>query len=147
MSCANYAPPLQLPIKANPVSISAFGAARGIATTLGNPHQLFSMRPGANENNTFVSNLYQCITNTNYSCIAEHGGVYDPNLSHPTPITTNSVASWNGTPGVDVEDGNYVFFNDYLEIAGHGIPGFPFFTFADKPSGGKRQSLMMEDHH
>lgn len=123
--------PLLLPITNNPVSISGSASTRGIAATIGANNQFFSLIPTFYANNTNVVLADACDgASTNYSCIAEHGGIYIPTNA---ALKTNSLASWNGTPGADVEadssaDQRILFFNDEMQIAGNDLWGLPFYS-------------------
>lgn len=129
--------PLVLPWADNPVSVQGSGATYGIALTLSDPNQFFSVKPALNANNTFVVNQDQCKVSTNYSCIALNGGVYTP----PDNVLVNvDPTAWNGTPGGDVVVGdNYQekLYNDRLRIQDKEIPGFPFYTYERESDGGK----------
>lgn len=127
--------PVLLPYTNSPVSIGGYGTTKGIALTIGEPNQFFSVKPGANQNNTFVVNTNYCQPPaSNWSCIAENGGVYDPALS-PNTNTTNNAASWNGTQMTEEELGSdfrNIYFNDRFVVGGHEIPGVPFFTYENE---------------
>lgn len=123
--------PLLLPITNNPVSISGSASTRGIAATIGSNNQFFSLLPTFNANNTNIVLADTCDNPlTNYSCIAEHGGIYTPT---DAALKTNNLASWNGTPGSDVEadssaNQRILFFNDEMQIAGNDLLGLPFYS-------------------
>lgn len=126
--------PLQLPIANNPVSINGIGNTKGIGLTIGTPNQFFSMRPGVNQNNTFVVNEAYCGTAQNYSCVAENGGVYNP----PADVNrTNVYAAWNGTQGESTKGFTNVFFNDKFQIGGKDVWGVPFYSYTKDSTGCK----------
>lgn len=113
--------------------------SRGIAFSIGDSNQLFSGMPALGDNSTYLPHVISCGDTSNASCVASHGGVYDP----PAGVTsTTDPKQWNGTLGWGIEQGdgdgyNELFFNDRLKIAGHEIPGFPFYTSTDAETGGK----------
>lgn len=136
--------PLQLPWTNNSLNSDGIGSAKGIAISIGNPPQYLSIAPGINQNNTFVVNVDNCGSETNYSCIASYHGVYSP----PAGVNwTSTLLSWNGTAGSDVSsklNDDIVFFNDVFNIGGKQIPGVPFVTYTPRSDDGKYYSC---EHH
>lgn len=132
MACVNNVPPLQLPITKVSTTVNGYGAStHGIAVSIGEPSQFFSMRPSASDNDTWVYNVNSCANNTDYQCIARLGGLYDPKVSNTKQIT-NSLGSWNGTPDTEFDTSeylSYVFFNDIFKAGSEkDIYGYPFFA-------------------
>jgi hypothetical protein len=130
MACINSVAPLQLPITSVPATINGIGLTQGIAVSIGDPHQLFSLRPTVADNDTWVYNIQSCANTSDYACIARLGGLYDPQSSH-TGQVTNNLNSWNGTIDSELQpSGSYVFFNDIFSAGGNGpIIGYPFVAY------------------
>ena len=133
MACINNVAPLQLPIKDVATTVNGNGLTHGIALSIGNPHQLFSLKPTFSDNDTWVYNIQSCSNSSDYACIARLGGVYDPEMSH-TGQVTNSESSWNGTIDSEISNpGQYVFFNDIFLAGGNGpIYGYPFIAYTQQ---------------
>lgn len=131
------ASPLQLPWKSNALHSDGLDTARGIAISIGDPPQLFSMIPMVAANNTVVLDVKQCGDPKNYSCAVINHGTYAP----PSSVNvTSQIASWNGTNGWDVNnDYGYdsAYFNDDFVIGDRSIPGVPFFTYTPRTGFGK----------
>ena len=127
--------PMQLPITDNQVSVAGTGATYGIAIALSEVKQFFSVKPALNANNTFIVNANYCKIPTNYSCIAENGGVYNPPAN--ALVNVDPVA-WNGTVGSDIvigDDYQEKLYNDVLHLQNHEIFGFPFYTYERESDG------------
>jgi hypothetical protein len=135
MTCVNDVAPLQLPITSVSTSTTGAGTTRGIAVSIGDPYQLFSMRPTTTNNNTFVFNVNSCANTSSYECIATLGGLYDPKLSHTSQVV-NGLGSWNGTLDSEFQHVSaYILDNDRFLTGGNGdIYGFPFFSWTQSPS-------------
>ena len=129
MACVNNVPPLQLPISSYPTSPNG-GLTQGIAVSIGDSHQLFSLRPTTSDNNTWVYNVQSCANASDYSCIARLGGLYDPSKSQSS-VPDNSLSSWNGTADSEFASlGHILFYNDEFLAGGNGvIYGYPFYSY------------------
>jgi hypothetical protein len=66
MACVNDMTPLQLPITSVSTSTTGSGTTRGIAVSIGDPYQIFSMRPAISNNNTWVFNVNSCANASSY---------------------------------------------------------------------------------
>lgn len=143
MACVNDMTPLQLPITSVSTSTTGSGTTRGIAVSIGDPYQIFSMRPAVSNNNTWVFNVNSCANASSYECIASLGGLYDPKASHTSQVI-NGLGSWNGTPDSEFQNvPAYILDNDRFLAGGNGdIYGFPFFSWTQAPSSAnsERQS-------
>lgn len=130
MACINSVAPLQLPITSASTTINANGLTQGIALSIGDPHQLFSLRPSVADNDTWVYNIESCSNTSDYACIARLGGLYDPKASHSSQVT-NNVNSWNGSIDSELQpSGSFLFFNDIFLTGGNGpIYGYPFVAY------------------
>lgn len=125
--------PLALPIQNNIVASGGFGSARGVAISIGDPPQFFSLQPSFTTNNTWVTLADYCGGTKNYSCTAYYHGVYSP----PADVNmTNDVLSWNGSSS-ESPDSRNIFYNDDAVIGGRDIPGMPFFSYYIETQGCK----------
>lgn len=94
--CQNTADPLLLSITHNSVAANGVDApAWGLSVYLGDPPQRFSIRPSVDDF-TMVALSGNCLSSTDYACMARRGGVYDSAASS-TNITSTEIAGWNGT--------------------------------------------------
>ena len=140
MTCVNNVAPLQLPITSVSTTTTGSGTTRGIAVSIGDPYQLFSMKPSTTDNNTWVYNVNSCANSSDYKCIARLGGLYDYKASHTSQVI-NSLSSWNGTPDSEFQNvPSYILDNDIFLAGGNGdIYGFPFFSWTQEPSLANRE--------
>lgn len=118
-------PPLQLPITNINLASDAYVSAKGVGITIGNPPQIFALKPAFDANNTWVTLAGYCEGTQNYSCIATQHGVYNP---PPNVNKTFTMTAWNGSETEDPETQN-TFYNDDANIAGHTIYDMPFFSY------------------
>lgn len=117
--------PLELPIQNNIVANGGYGSAKGVAISIGDPPQFFSLEPAFTTNNTWLTLADYCQGTQNYSCIAYYHGVYNP----PADVnTTNTLASWNGS-STESSDTRNIFYNDNAQIGGREIYGMPYFSY------------------
>ena len=127
--------PLSLPWRNVTVSINGAAVTRGIELGIGTPNQIFSLRPSTTLNNTRLSNVIDCGSEANISCVGAKGGVYDS--SKTSTFSVSIIERWNGS-AVDIETatGSYVYFNDVVNFESNGsIMGFPLVEDSDLASG------------
>ena len=137
--------PLSLPWSNVTVSINGVAVTRGIELGIGTPNQIFSLRPSTTLNNTLLSNVVDCGSEANTSCVGGKGGVYDSSKSSTFAVSIKD--RWNGS-AVDTETatGSYVYFNDFIDFRSNGsILGFPLVEDADLVSG-ESPRLAHPDH-
>jgi hypothetical protein len=125
-TCPDLPGPLYLPITYNEVGIGSVAPAWGVRVEIGDPAQVFSLRPSMSDR-TLVANFDDCDSSTDYACLALVGGIYDPSLS--STEVTQTEATWNGTLR-DVDPSDYILYNDVLRFGSNDttVLGFPFAT-------------------
>ncbi|KAG4413079.1 hypothetical protein IFR04_013801 [Cadophora malorum] len=118
-------PPLYLPWRNIAVSLDGLAVTRGIELGIGTPSQIFSLRPATTLNNTRISNVLECVSLTNTTCIGAAGGVFDATKSSTYEVSIRS--AWNGSQAdQETATGSYVYFNDVLKFERNGsVLGFP----------------------
>ncbi|PVH78002.1 hypothetical protein DL98DRAFT_636376 [Cadophora sp. DSE1049] len=118
-------PPLYLPWRNITVSLDGLAVTRGIELGIGTPSQIFSLRPATTLNNTRISNVLECVSLTNITCIGAAGGVFDATKSSTYEVSIRS--AWNGSQAdSETATGSYVYFNDVLKFERNGsVFGFP----------------------
>ncbi|KAH7408929.1 aspartic peptidase domain-containing protein [Cadophora sp. MPI-SDFR-AT-0126] len=118
-------PPLYLPWRNITVSLDGLAVTRGIELGIGTPSQVFSLRPATTLNNTRISNVLECVSLTNITCIGAAGGVFDATKSSTYEVSIRS--AWNGSQAdQETATGSYVYFNDLLKFERNGsVLGFP----------------------
>ena len=119
------------------ITVSANGVAitRGIEVGVGTPNQIFALRPSTTLNNTRLSNVIDCVSESNSSCVGAKGGVYDSSKSSTFSVSLKD--RWNGSQA-DLErvTGAYVYFNDLLNFQLNGsIKGCPLVENSDVAAG------------
>ncbi|KAH7305129.1 aspartic peptidase domain-containing protein [Rhexocercosporidium sp. MPI-PUGE-AT-0058] len=118
-------PPLYLPWRNITVSLDGLAVTRGIELGIGTPSQIFSLRPATTLNNTRISNVLECVSLSNISCIGAAGGVFDATKSSTYEVSIRN--AWNGSQAdQETATGSYVYFNDVLKFERNGsVLGFP----------------------
>lgn len=118
-------PPLSLPWSNITVSTNGVAVTRGIELSIGTPNQIFSFRPSTTLNNTRITNVHDCGSETNTSCIGAKGGVFDSSKS--STFTVSLKDRWNGSAAdTETSTGAYVYFNDVVNFQANGtILGYP----------------------
>ena len=127
--------PLSLPWSNVTVSTNGVAVTRGIELGIGTPNQIFSLRPSTTLNNTLISNVVDCGSEANTSCVGGKGGVYDSSKSSTFSVSIKD--RWNGSAAdTETATGSYVYFNDFIDFRSNGsIWGFPLVEDADLVSG------------
>ena len=127
--------PLSLPWSNVTVSTNGVAVTRGIELGIGTPNQIFSLRPSTTLNNTLLSNVVDCGSEANTSCVGGKGGVYDSSKSSTFSVSIKD--RWNGSAAdTETATGSYVYFNDFIDFRSNGsIWGFPLVEDADLVSG------------
>lgn len=128
--------PLSLPWSNVTVSTNGVAVTRGIELGIGTPNQIFSLRPSTTLNNTRLSNVLDCVSEANTSCVGGKGGVYDSSKSSSFVVSIKD--RWNGSAAdTETATGSYVYFNDVMEFQSNGtVWGFPLVEDSDFVSGG-----------
>ena len=137
--------PLSLPWSNVTVSTNGIAVTRGIELGIGTPNQIFSLRPSTTLNNTRLSNVLDCVSETNTTCVGGKGGVYDSSKSSTYAVSIKD--RWNGST-IDTETGTgaYVYFNDLINFQSDAsVPGFPLVEDSDLTSG--KSSSHVEPGH
>ncbi len=132
--------PLSLPWSNVTVSTNGVAVTRGIELGIGTPNQIFSLRPSTTLNNTRISNVVDCGSEANTSCIGGKGGVYDSSKSSTFSVSIKD--RWNGSAAdTETATGSYVYFNDFIDFQNNGsIWGFPLVEDSDLVSGKSSKS-------
>lgn len=132
--------PLSLPWSNVTVSTNGVAVTRGIELGIGTPNQIFSLRPSTTLNNTRISNVVDCGSEANTSCIGGKGGVYDSSNSSTFSVSIKD--RWNGSAAdTETATGSYVYFNDFIDFQNNGsIWGFPLVEDSDLVSGKSTKS-------
>ena len=127
--------PLSLPWSNVTVSTNGVAVTRGIELGIGTPNQIFSLRPSTTLNNTRLSNVVDCGSEANTSCVGGKGGVYDSSKSSTFVVSIKD--RWNGSAAdTETATGSYVYFNDFIDFRSNGsIWGFPLVEDSDLTSG------------
>ena len=127
--------PLSLPWSNVTVSANGVAVTRGIELGIGTPNQIFSLRPSTNLNNTRLSNVVDCGSGANTSCVGGKGGVYDSSKSSTFSVSIKD--RWNGSAAdTETATGSYVYFNDLMNFqSSDSIWGFPLVEDSDLVSG------------
>ena len=127
--------PLSLPWSNVTVSTDGVAVTRGIELGVGTPNQIFSLRPSTTINNTRLSNVIDCGSEANTSCIGGKGGVYDSSKSSTFSVSIKD--RWNGSAAdTETATGSYLYFNDFIDFRSNGsILGFPLVEDSDLVSG------------
>ena len=127
--------PLSLPWSNVTVSTDGVAVTRGIELGIGTPNQIFSLRPSTTINNTRLSNVIDCGSEANTSCIGGKGGVYDSSKSSTFSVSIKD--RWNGSAAdTETATGSYLYFNDFIDFRSNGsILGFPLVEDSDFVSG------------
>ena len=127
--------PLSLPWSNVTVSTNGVAVTRGIELGIGTPNQIFSLRPSTTLNNTRLSNVVDCGSEANTSCVGGKGGVYDSSKSSTFVVSIRD--RWNGSAAdTETATGSYVYFNDFIDFRSNGsIWGFPLVEDSDLTSG------------
>lgn len=123
-------PPLYLPWRNVTVSPDGLAVSRGVELGIGTPSQIFSLRPATTLNNTRISNILECISAANISCVGAAGGLFNSTKSSTYFVTIKS--GWNGSDAdTETSSGSYVYFNDDMRFERNGsVPGFPLVMYA-----------------
>ena len=127
--------PLTLPWSNVTVSTNGVAVTRGIELGIGTPNQIFSLRPSTTLNNTRLSNVVDCGSEVNTSCVGAKGGVYDSSKSSTFSVSIKD--RWNGSAAdTETATGSYVYFNDLTDFQSNdSIWGFPLVEDSDLVSG------------
>ena len=127
--------PLTLPWSNVTVSTNGVAVTRGIELGIGTPNQIFSLRPSTTLNNTLLSNVLDCGSETNTTCVGGKGGVYDSSKSSTYAVSIKD--RWNGsTLDTETATGAYVYFNDVIDFQSDAtVYGFPLVEDADLVAG------------
>ena len=127
--------PLSLPWSNVTVSANGVAVTRGIELGIGTPNQVFAFRPSTILNNTRLSNVLDCDSEANTSCVGGHGGVYNSSKSSSFAVSIKD--RWNGsTADTETATGSYVYFNDFIDFGfNESIWGFPLVEDSDLVSG------------
>lgn len=127
--------PLMLPWSNVTVSTNGVAVTRGIELGIGTPNQIFSLRPSTTLNNTRLSNVVDCGSEANTSCVGAKGGVYDSSKSSTFSVSIKD--RWNGSAAdTETATGSYVYFNDFIDFQSNdSIWGFPLVEDSDLVSG------------
>ena len=136
--------PLSLPWSNVTVSTNGVAVTRGIELGIGTPNQIFSLRPSTTLNNTRLSNVLDCGSEANTSCVGRKGGVYDSSKSSTFSISIKD--RWNGSAAdTETATGSYVYFNDFIDFGrNESIWGFPLVEDSDLVSGKSSKSCQPE---
>ena len=137
--------PLSLPWSNVTVSTNGVAVTRGIELGIGTPNQIFSLRPSTTLNNTRLSNVVDCGSEANTSCVGGKGGVYDSSKSSTFLVSIKD--RWNGSAAdTETATGSYVYFNDFIDFRSNGsIWGFPLVEDSDLTSGESSKSSQLDD--
>ena len=127
--------PLLLPWGNVTVSTNGVAVTRGLELGIGTPNQIFSLRPSTTLNNTRLSNVLDCGSEANTSCVGGKGGVYDSSKSSTYSVSIKD--RWNGSVAdTETATGSYVYFNDFVNFQSNAsIQGFPLVEDSDFVSG------------
>ena len=137
--------PLSLPWSNVTVSTNGVAVTRGVEIGIGTPNQIFSLRPSTTLNNTRLSNVVDCGSEANTSCVGGKGGVYDSSKSSTFVVSIKD--RWNGSAAdTETATGSYVYFNDFIAFRSNGsILGFPLVEDSDLTSG--ESSISLQPDH
>lgn len=127
--------PLSLPWSNVTVSTNGVAVARGLELGIGSPNQIFSLRPSTTLNNTRLSNVLDCGSEANTSCVGGKGGVYGSSKSSTCSVSIKD--RWNGSAAdTETATGSYVYLHDFIDFQSNdSIWGFPLVEDSDLVSG------------
>ena len=127
--------PLSLPWGNVTVSTNGVAVTRGLELGIGTPNQIFSVRPSTTLNNTRLSNVLDCGSEANTTCVGGKGGVYDSSKSSSFLVSIKD--RWNGSSfDTETATGSYVYFNDLVNFQSNAtLYGFPLVEDSDFVDG------------